>query len=225
MIGKTAVLGTSLVVCACAHAEQSFSLGAELSSNYLWRGVSQSNDQVALSLSADFEHDNGLFASGWLSNVDFGDESSASYELDLTLGYFFELSENISSDISYNYYAFPDETNGNIDLGEVIANLYIGDFTLTYGTLVNAGSIAFSDSRNDTWQYLAANYHVEPKADWSVDFDIGVFSGDSIKDWYDDDYMHYQVHISHKSLGFTISDTNIEGDELMMVVSYQFDFE
>lgn len=225
MIGKTTLLVACFATCPHAYGDQSITLGAELSSNYLWRGVSQSNDQVALSLSADYQHDSGFFASGWLSNVDFGEESSASYELDLTFGYYFELSEHISSDISYNYYAFPDETNGSIDLGEVIANLYLGDFTLTYGTLVNAGSSAFSDSQNDTWQYLAANYHVEPKTDWSVDFDIGAFSGDSIKDWYDDDYMHYQVRISHKSLYFTISDTNIEGDELMMVVSYQFDFE
>lgn len=54
-------------------------------SNYLFRGVTQTDGSPAVQGGIDFEHASGFYAGTWASNVDFGDEIS--YELDLYAGF------------------------------------------------------------------------------------------------------------------------------------------
>ena len=51
------------------------------SSNYFWRGITQTQDGAAVSGGIDYSNDSGFYAGTWVSNVDFG--SKTSYELDL----------------------------------------------------------------------------------------------------------------------------------------------
>ncbi len=64
-----------------------FSVTLTGTTDYRDRGVSQSDEKPAIQGSVDWEHDTGLYAGVWASNVDFNDGGEADYELDTYLGY------------------------------------------------------------------------------------------------------------------------------------------
>ena len=84
------------------------------SSNYLFRGVTQTDGAAAVQGGLDYEHASGFYAGGWGSNVDFGDGTS--YELDLAG--FSGSVEELGYDVGYIYYAYPDAPD-SIDFGEL----------------------------------------------------------------------------------------------------------
>jgi len=88
-------------------------------SNYIWRGVTQTEDQPAVQGGLDYAHSSGFYAGTWVSNVDWG-EDSPNYELDLYLGYGGEITPDSSWDVNANYYAYPDGSDS--DMAEIIAS-------------------------------------------------------------------------------------------------------
>jgi uncharacterized protein (TIGR02001 family) len=56
-------------------------------SNYLFRGISQTDNKPAIQGGLDISHKSGLYVGTWLSNVDFGSSDNANVELDLYAGY------------------------------------------------------------------------------------------------------------------------------------------
>ena len=81
VIGAVLVLASSATV----HAD-SLVAEATLASDYLFDGVSQTQNGPALQASLAFEDDSGLYVSAWASNIDFGEATPADAELDLQLG-------------------------------------------------------------------------------------------------------------------------------------------
>ena len=73
------------------------------SSNYLFRGVTQTDGAAAVQGGLDYEHASGFYAGGWGSNVDFGDGSS--YELDLYAGFSGSVEE-LGYDVGYIYWVY-----------------------------------------------------------------------------------------------------------------------
>ena len=84
-------LHTSLIAGAVAlglmptaHAELSANIG--VTSNYLWRGVTQTDDGAAIQGGIDWSHDSGFYLGTWASNIDWGVGSSG-VEVDFYGGY------------------------------------------------------------------------------------------------------------------------------------------
>ena len=65
-----------LALTAPAIAEDPYSISANIGavSNYMWRGVTQTQDGAAVQGGLDFSHESGFYAGTWISNVDFNDE-------------------------------------------------------------------------------------------------------------------------------------------------------
>lgn len=80
--------------------------------DYLFRGVSQTGNDPAVQAGLTWTHASGVFVSAWGSNVDFGDGES-NLETDLTLGWSGS-RDNISYGASLIYYAYPG-TPGRLD--------------------------------------------------------------------------------------------------------------
>ena len=82
-----------------------------LTSDYVFRGVSQTMSSPALQGSLNVSHDNGFFAYVWASNVDYVAEGApddgAKIEVDLFIGYSLGLSDRITATASWVRYAFP----------------------------------------------------------------------------------------------------------------------
>jgi len=64
-----------LGLCSEAKA-QDVSANVALTSDYVFRGVSQTQEDPAISAGVDLTR-NGFYAGGWASNVDFGEKSTA----------------------------------------------------------------------------------------------------------------------------------------------------
>lgn len=84
-----ALLATSSV--SLAEEDNSFwgitpSASVALTTDYMWRGVSQSNNDPAIQGSFDLAHESGLYAGVWGSSVEFGDQNT-SMELDVYAGF------------------------------------------------------------------------------------------------------------------------------------------
>ena len=118
LVTTTAVmLGSGAPAMAVDVGGGSFSVNAGVTTNYLFRGVSQTDDSPSVYGGADWEHESGFSAGIWLSNVDFESDVTdgtntatfdANYELDIYAGYDFDLGEDWSLGLNTIYYAYPD---------------------------------------------------------------------------------------------------------------------
>ena len=100
-----------------------------LFSQYVFRGLTQTNEKPALQGGFDVAHESGLYAGVWGSNIswisDATPHASASLEADLYAGYKHAWSDTISSDIGLLHYAYP----GDFPAGYTAANtneVYLG---------------------------------------------------------------------------------------------------
>lgn len=81
--------------------------GVALTSNYVFRGVTFSDDGPAIQPYLEAEV-NGFYAGIWGSNVDFGPGGTDDYELDYYIGYRGETPGGFSYDINYALFTFDD---------------------------------------------------------------------------------------------------------------------
>jgi uncharacterized protein (TIGR02001 family) len=179
-----------LVLCSPSLYAQ-FSFNAALTSDYVWRGVSQTDEDPAVQAGVDYGHGSGFYIGAWASNVDFGDDTD--YELDLYAGFGKEIND-WSFDIGYIRYTY----NGDADL----------DFGEVYG---GVGYKAFSallsyDTDNDNY-YIEGAYSIDLGKDWAVDLHYGDYTFD-----FGGDYSDWKVAVSKAIKKFTIEGAYIDTD-------------
>ena len=112
-----------------------FESNVALSSDYIWRGMTQTAEEPAISGGFDIAGESGLYFGTWASNVEFGD--GAALELDWYAGYANELDNGFSYDIGYLAYTYPGEDS--LDFEEI----YLG---LDYKSQI--------PSKKDVWKIL-----------------------------------------------------------------------
>ena len=121
---KNILLGL-LVLSTSAFADVNGSIG--YSSDYMWRGVSQSAG--ASSLNAGIELDsNGFFVGAWVGEVDFGDE--ATQERDLYLGYNLGVMDNLDVQLGVIQYRYDKGDYDTVEEGFV--KVGYNSLTLSY---------------------------------------------------------------------------------------------
>ncbi|QIZ78514.1 TorF family putative porin [Ferrimonas lipolytica] len=120
----------------------SLSFNAALVSNYLFRGVTLSDDDFAGQAGADLEHESGLYAGIWGSSYDNGGDTE--YEIDWWAGYGFDVNENVSLDFGVTRYYYAD-------VGGHTTEYYAG--AGVYGL----GLGVFYDETLESW-YFEGNY-------------------------------------------------------------------
>lgn len=185
-----AVMGLSGI----AQAELSANIGA--TSNYLWRGVSQTGDEAAISGGIDYANESGFYAGNWISTL--GETNGE--ELDLYAGFSGE-ANSIGYDVGVIYYAYPSGEDA--------------DFTEIYGSLSFgpvSGGIAYTVDKESGVDENDLYYHLSAGTDlgdgWSLSGTVGYYDMEAD----DMDYSHGQIDVS-KSMGelgdFTLSVSNV----------------
>ena len=111
-----AVMG-SLLVVSQAQAGASANIG--VTSDYIWRGVTQTDEGAAVQAGLDYEADNGLYVGTWASNVDFPDVYNGA-EVDVYAGYKKDLKGELNFDVGAIRYMYPSEDMA-LDVTEVYA--------------------------------------------------------------------------------------------------------
>ena len=223
-IGVAAVLA-GLLVSQQVAAEVSANIG--FTSNYLWRGVSQTADDAAVQGGVDYSHDSGFYAGTWVSNVDFGDGTS--YEMDLYAGFAGEFGDGFGYDVGYLYYGYPDSP-GSISFGELYGSLSWQWLTVGYAHFIHAGNDVAVDGLDDEdYGYLTADVSVPLSDTLSLDFHYGYNNGDVISSWFgSDSYSDYHVALTAATkmgdVSFAVADTDLDGDDAKVVLSYSYGF-
>ena len=213
-IALTSVLTATSLLSTQAIAVEGLSANVGATNNYLWRGVTQTNNSAAISGGIDYEAGSGFYAGIWASNADWADNMT--YELDLYGGYSGSINEELSYDVGYIYYAY--DSDADSDFSEVYASLSFGAFTLGYATIVD--SDADADFGDDT--YISADAEFEVAKDLTLGLHIGNYDFDA-----GGDYTDYGVSLSKDGFTFTIADTDLDGadGDVNFVISYAVDFD
>ena len=125
---KTGVIAFFSGVMSLQAAE--FESNVALSSDYIWRGMTQTAEEPAISGGFDIAGESGLYFGTWASNVEFGD--GAALELDWYAGYANELDNGFSYDIGYLAYTYPGEDS--LDFEEIYVGFGYSYFCYTFSS-------------------------------------------------------------------------------------------
>ncbi|QSX36774.1 TorF family putative porin [Shewanella sedimentimangrovi] len=226
LLSQFALLGLTSLAMAPAMATFEGNIG--VSSNYLWRGVTQTQDGVAVDGGVDYSHESGFYVGTWASSVDFGDDTS--FELDFYGGYAGSFAEDFSYDVGYLLYAYPD-AEGDIDFGELYASLGWKWFTLKYAQFIHAGDDVTPDELDNTdMKYLTADVSIPLSDSLSVGAHYGYADGEVNQAWYAvSHYSEYSLSLSKETnigtVSFILADTDLPGDDAKLVLKYSYGFE
>ncbi len=209
-LGRT-TLATSIILLGLA-ATAGKAAAAELSgdititSDYAFRGVSQTEEAPALQGGLTLSLESGFYVSVWGSNVDFLAEGTL--ELDVMLGWSGNISEDWSADVGIMRYGYPNTAIPGSNFYEIYGSVSYKD--LTFG-------LAYSDdyyANSGNFVYIYAGYSYAITDTISLDLHVG-------QNEYDDSsesYMDWSVGLSTEVLGAGISlsyvDTDINGSYL-----------
>ncbi|MBN8738377.1 MAG: hypothetical protein BGP24_04275 [Lysobacterales bacterium 69-70] len=119
-----ALAATLLLAFAPAASALDFSGSATLTSDYVFRGISQTRGDAAPQLGVRLASDTGLYGSLWASRVDYGDTLGSDAELDLVAGWNHTFAERWNLDLNLTRFTYPGtRAPANLDYNEVIATL------------------------------------------------------------------------------------------------------
>ena len=223
---KTLLATAMLATTAAAQAEISGNVA--LASDYVFRGISQTDNQMALQGGFDYEHESGLYIGTWASNVDstFFDDNGKDpqLEVDLYAGYSGSLTESIGYDLGYLRYQYPGAssvgTNEWYGSGSYSTDGY-GDFSLKINY---SPDLNFLPSNQSAWYVKTSIEHTLPWYDIGISTHIGHNFGDafdlSASDYakgdtgFTDAYTDWSIGISKNffgaDFGLTYTDNNMD---------------
>lgn len=203
VLGALSLASISIAPAAFADDEApawgGFTAGASLTSDYRFRGISNSNRDAAAQGYVQYDHSSGFFGNLWFSTIDFDDTSTydASIEIDATLGYNYAFSEETTASIKavYYWYADADTPAGlpDYDYFELIAGV-----DHDFGPASVSGELAWGpDNFAETGDAVALTGGVTvPIMDTFLFFDGGLeASGHAGYQWLDvgEDYFFYDI--------------------------------
>lgn len=204
LMGLALLAGAAAASAGSASAE--VSANATLTSDYVFRGISQSDGGPAIQGSFDFAQGN-FYAGVWGSNVDFGD-GSASVELDAYVGVT-PTTGPVNWDLSVVGYFYPnaDDPAGNFDYFEGIAGASIDlSEQVTVGAKVAYTPEYFGETGNGIYYELNGAFKVNDA------FSLSAAYGQQDVDDFGGSYDTWNLGGAYAVHGFTIDlryhDTN-----------------
>ena len=228
---KSAVIGALMLpLSAGIFAEESksaFSVSGNvgLYSDYIFRGYTQTKNDPALQGGFDIEHESGLYAGVWASNVNWTTEGGYMDDNSMEIDGYFGFAGNLGkTDIGYDVgvlkFYYPGENTGtaaaaDTDATEVYASLSkdLGKFSASLGVYVVVSDDAWGFADADGSKYYTADVDVpigETPLTASVHVGRQTFEG-SGNDPYD--YTDWKVNLEYAlndtfAVGGFYTDTN-----------------
>lgn len=202
-----------------ADSPHEFSANVALTTDYMYRGISQSSEGPAISGGFDYTYATGGFADFyagiWASSLDFGDNDTG-IEIDYYGGFTGEFSNGISWDIGGLYYHYPEtdaDAAGDFDFAEVYGSLGYTFSNVMFEPAIGV-SVAYSP---DFFGETGDAVYVNPTLDLSLPHGFGLsfaYGNQSIDEGSDYDHYVIGVNKSWNIFDFDVSyyDTSDETD-------------
>ncbi|MEM8767212.1 MAG: TorF family putative porin [Pseudomonadota bacterium] len=249
---KSLTLGALLIgaVTAVPAFANEFTANASVTNNYVWRGLTQTENNPAVQGGFDWAHDSGFYIGTWVSNVSYGSQSdfdpgsnlgpnvdAFNYEHDIYAG-FSGGNDNFTWDVGYLYYNYDEAAE--FDFGEIYGTIGVGGFSFSANVLTNteADDGGVLDFDFGSTYYLSADYAFEVAGGLEIGFHVGYHDGDfSVAfNGVEDDYIDFNAYIARGGFSFMVSGTDLDedsfattsrlaNDELRFVVAYSVDFD
>lgn len=197
----------ALVVLASASVAQAEVTGTvTATSDYDFRGLTQSAKGPALQGSIDYAHDSGFYAGLWGSNIDFGDAFDEDIEIDYYAG--FRGGETLTYDVGIVAYTYPG--------AEISPSGIKINYQELYGSLGYkwiSGKIWYSPSygnSGDSAMYYEANGTWELPASIGLTAHVGYSDGDY---WSGGEYTDWAVGVTYPLGHFNLALKYIDGSD------------
>ena len=221
---KSIVLATAVAaVLTSGVASADLTANAGIFSNYIWRGVTQTDDSAAGQGGIDWGHDSGVYVGTWVSTLGAGGGN----EIDVYAGFAGEAG-SFGYDLGVITYQYPIDPSG-FNFTEVYASGSIVGITAGLAYTVDKAS-QLSDPTGDNDLYLHASYDFSAS---DIDYSIYVgdysFDADVAAGAQSPDYTHYGASIGKDGFGFAVDKNDIDDgstiDNVRFTVSYSKDFQ
>ncbi len=205
---KLALLGSSLMLASSGAYAVEVSGNVALASDYVYRGVSQTNEEAAIQGGFDIEGESGLYIGVWASNIAF----DGSIEIDIYAGYGGEFSEDLGFDIGVLHYGYPNDAGPNdSSFDEIYGSLSYQDLTV---------GVAYSNDfffESGTATYIYIDYSLPLPNDFGLDLHYANQAIDDNATFGAPDYAEYSLGLSRTladiDLSLTWYDTDLSNDE------------
>lgn len=213
---KAITLGAAVTAALASSAVLADLTGnAAVSNNYIWRGVTQTDNAAAASGGLDYSM-GGFYVGTWLGNVDFsGAGGRKGYEMDLYAGFGGEVG-GFGYDLGAITYQYPMEPQ--INFTEVYVSgsfsvLTVGlNYTVDTASANEAGKSAFD--KGDTYVYGSLDFATAPG---DISFYAGAYMFDNDGNVGGTgagelDYVHYGASLSKGDFTFAVDKNDIDGN-------------
>lgn len=192
-----------------------------LTSDYIFRGISQSQHGPAVSGGVDYSHASGLYAGTWVSQQKWvntgGTKTQSDWEMDFYAGYKGS-SDTVSYDLGLIRYYYPGNTVAGAvspDTTEAYLGLGYGPVTLKYSQAISDYFIAWGTlgtTKTKGSNYLELNATHDLGNGWGL---LGHIGAQKVKNVPTADYTDWKVGIT-KDVGVGVvtlaySDTDAQG--------------
>jgi len=190
-----------------------FSLSGEIAvvSDYRFRGISLSDEEIALQPTLTLSHESGLYAGVWGSTMP-DNPLSGQFELDLYGGYATEISPGTSVDVGAIWYSYPGNRSwaGPADYVE-----FRGKLSHDIGPLSATGTIAYAPAQRSMGDSLYYNLGVAsgiPGTPVTVHAGVGYSDGSLALTAPAGDYVDWSLGASYVIGPATLSARYIDTD-------------
>ena len=185
---KMLVVGASVLLGFTTAASAEIAGNVSIGTDYVYRGISQTNENPTIQGGFDIASESGFYAGIWGSNVAF----AGNVEIDLYAGFSGSFTEDFGFDIGVLAYVYPDDGQGEPDssFNEIYGSLSFKDFTVG----VNYSQDFFYESDEAT--YLYADYTLGLPNEFGISFHLGNQMINNNVLFGTDDYLEYSIGIS-----------------------------
>ena len=182
---STAAGAAVLLVALSARAQAAdLSGSAALTTDYVWRGTTQSQGDPAVQAGLKIAGESGWYGAVWGSGVEFAPETRASSEFDFVVGWSGDLSPDWALDVNVTHYRYPS-TTADLNWTELIATLtWKQNYWLQFGH----SNDALATDETGTYALVGAKYPFNERL--RVEAAAGRYWLD---DAYGDSYAHAQL--------------------------------
>jgi uncharacterized protein (TIGR02001 family) len=211
----------ALAVPGVAMAEGSpFSGNVSLTTDYLYRGITQTNHEGAIQGGFDYANPNGFYVGVWGSNISwlytvqgYSTSSGASLELDTYAGYSGSFATDFSYNVGFLRYNYGGDSTGvtNADTNELYGSIGWKTVSLKYSR--STGNLfGFANSSGSGYVDLSGSYTLEePGIVLGAHYGKQTIHGTVNTGW---DYSDYNIYVSKDFSGYGVkllySSTNVD---------------
>ena len=226
----TAMMAAALAGLSTAALATGYSGTVGITTDYVFRGISQSKGEPAIQGSVDFKHDNGFYFGIWGSNVDFNDGDEAQAEFDIYTGFGGKFANpSWSWDLNLLYYAYPGaDSSLDYDFVELTPMLAYDFGVATLNGKLHYSPDFFGTGFDDGF-YYELNLGIPLQNNFALGFHVGQQHLDETSIGaatvgLEDSYTDYGVSLSlaaaglNLTLGYTDTDLSVDECEIFAAI-------